>query len=127
MPAPVLLALFVATQALVVNVQLRREARSVFLSEAPLFLALMSLGPAALLLTRATGTLVGFGVLRRQYRQPNKLVFNLALAAAEAAVAVVVFGAGQRASPATPELVVAAGRPLGRRPRAPSPPSVSGS
>jgi diguanylate cyclase (GGDEF)-like protein len=105
-PAVVLLGMFVATQALVVNVQLRREARSVFLSEVPLFLALMSLAPLALVLTRVAGALVGFGVLRRQYRRPEKLVFNLALAAAEVAVAVAVFDA---ITPSTQE--TAAGAP----------------
>jgi diguanylate cyclase (GGDEF)-like protein len=90
-PALALVALFAATQAFVVDVQLRREARSVYISEAPTFLALMSLSPGLMVLCRTAGLLVGFGLLRKQYRRPDKLVFNLALAAAEAGIAVTVF------------------------------------
>jgi diguanylate cyclase (GGDEF)-like protein len=92
-PALALVALFAATQVFVVDVQLRREARSVYISEAPTFLALMSLSPGLMVLCRTAGLLIGFGLLRKQYRRPDKLVFNLALAAAEAGIAVAVFDA----------------------------------
>jgi diguanylate cyclase (GGDEF)-like protein len=90
-PTVVLVAVFAATQAFVINVQLRREARSIFVSEVPTFLALMSLAPCLMVLTRVAGALIGFGALRRQYRQPQKLAFNLALAGAESSVAFTAF------------------------------------
>jgi diguanylate cyclase (GGDEF)-like protein len=102
--APVLLVLLVATQAFVVNVQLRREARSVFISEMPVFLALMSLPPLEVVLLRAVAAVIGFGVVRRQYRQPRKLVFNTFLAAAEGGVAVVVLQLVAGSHPSTPVL-----------------------
>jgi diguanylate cyclase (GGDEF)-like protein len=99
-PAVVLIGLFAATQAFVVDVQLQREARSVYISEAPTFLALMSLSPALMVLCRTVGLLIGFGLLRKQYRHPEKLAFNLALSAAEAGTAAVVFHA--LTGPSTP-------------------------
>jgi diguanylate cyclase (GGDEF)-like protein len=99
-PPLVLIGIFAATQALAIDVQLRRESRSVHICEAPTFLALMSLSPVLVVICRTVGLLVGFGVLRKQYRRPDKLVFNLALAAAEGGVAVVVFGA--LTGPSTP-------------------------
>ena len=111
-PAQALLVvgLFAATQALVVNIQLRREATAVYVSEIPMFLALMSMGPVALVLCRVAGALLGLGLLRRQYQQPHKLVFNPALAAAEAGVAAAVFGVLDRPSAGgAPELRWGAG------------------
>ncbi|MFN2538257.1 MAG: putative bifunctional diguanylate cyclase/phosphodiesterase [Mycobacteriales bacterium] len=88
MPWPVIFGLLVATQAWVINVQIHREARSVFVSEIPMFLALMCLAPWQIVALRTAAAGVGFGLVRRQYRQPQKLVFNTALAAAEGGVAV---------------------------------------
>jgi len=111
-PAQALLVvgLFAATQALVVNIQLRREATAVYVSEIPMFLALMTMGPLALVLCRVAGALFGLGVLRRQYQQPHKLIFNATLAAAEAGVAAAVFGVlAQGVSGGHPELRWGAG------------------
>ena len=85
-----LVGLFTVTQALVVNVQLRREATAVYVSEIPMFLALMSLAPIPLVLCRVAGALLGLGLLRGQRGQLRKLVFNIALAGAEAGVALTV-------------------------------------
>ncbi|MDP9221265.1 MAG: bifunctional diguanylate cyclase/phosphodiesterase [Actinomycetota bacterium] len=86
-----LVAMFALSQAFVLNIQLRREARSVFLSEIPMLLGLLYLPGHALIVVRLLGAAVGFGLIRRQYRQPQKLVFNVTLAAAEAAVGSLVY------------------------------------
>jgi diguanylate cyclase (GGDEF)-like protein len=104
LPAELLLLLFIATSAFVVNVQLRREARSVFVSEVPLFLALLSLTPGQVVLVRALGAAIGFGLVRGQFRQPQKLLFNTSLAAAEGGLAVVVLQIVTRTDSPTPVL-----------------------
>ena len=90
-PALVLIVLFTATQTFVINVQVRREARSVFVSELAMILALLSLTAPAVAAVRVGAAVVAFGLLRRQYRQPRKLMFNLALSAAEAGLATLCF------------------------------------
>jgi diguanylate cyclase (GGDEF)-like protein len=82
-----LAVMFALAQSFVLNIQLRREARSVFLSEIPMLLGLLYLPGQTLVVARLLGAAAGFGLLRRQYRQPQKLLFNATLAAAEAAVA----------------------------------------
>ena len=100
--AVLVVGLFAATQALVINIQLRREATAVYVSEIPMFLALMSMGPPALSSSAGGGAALGLGVLRRQYQQPHKLIFNTTLAAAEAGVAAAVFGVLSRHVAAAP-------------------------
>ncbi|MDQ1293581.1 MAG: hypothetical protein QG608_1462 [Actinomycetota bacterium] len=94
LPAWSLVLGFAATQSIVLNVQVRREARSIFLSEIPLVLGLLSADPHTLVTARALSVLLGFGILRRQFRYPRKLVFNTALASAEATVAAALFELG---------------------------------
>jgi len=91
-PWPILTLLFIGAQIAVLNIQIRREARSVFLSEIPLALALAFSTPSGLLLARILGA-VAFAAVRRQHRQPAKLLFNLSLAFAEAGIALAVFHA----------------------------------
>jgi diguanylate cyclase (GGDEF)-like protein len=82
---------FAATEACVFHLQTEREARTVSVSELPLVLGLFFAGPAALLL----GRLVGSGLVFLLYRRstPLKTAFNLAMVAAQTAVAVTVFQA----------------------------------
>ncbi len=96
-----LVAMFALAHAFVLNIQLRREARSVFLSEVPMLLGLLYLPGQTLIVVRFVGAAVGFGLLRRQYRQPQKLVFNLTLAAAESAVGAVGYSLLVNLGPAT--------------------------
>src|SRR5262249_6032906 len=63
-----LAALFTASQSLVLNVQLRREARSVFLSEIPMVVGLLHTTAHPLILARVLGAAVSFGLLLKQYR-----------------------------------------------------------
>ena len=82
---------FVATEASVLHLQVRRQARTVSLSELPVVLGLFFAAPIDL----ATGWLVGSAVVFLVQRRPAplKACFNLALAGAETAVAVAVFRA----------------------------------
>ena len=123
-PAVALLGMFVATQAFVVNVQLRREARSVFLSEVAALPGPHVAGAPARRSAARPAPWSGSGLLRRSTAGPEKLAFNLALRAAEAAVAVAVFDALSRAGDtAGAPLRLLAATP--RRPRpAPSPRSA---
>ncbi|MBW8801123.1 MAG: hypothetical protein JF597_48535, partial [Streptomyces sp.] len=92
-PALVVLVALVLAQAFVVNVQLHREARSVFISEIPVFLGLMSLSAPGFVALRTVAAAIGFGLVRRQFRQPQKLAFNICLAAGEGGLAVAVLRA----------------------------------
>jgi len=88
----VVLALaFGVTEVIVLHIQVRREAQTVSLSEAVTVLALFFASPAALVLSRALAGLVVCLVHRRS--SPLKTAFNVALFAAEAAVATHVFAA----------------------------------
>jgi diguanylate cyclase (GGDEF)-like protein len=91
LPWEVVAVLFAASHATALNVQIHREARSVFLSEIPFVLALAFCSIEGLLLGRFLGALVTFVLVRRQYRQPLKLAFNTALALGESAVGIAVF------------------------------------
>jgi diguanylate cyclase (GGDEF)-like protein len=86
-----LAVLFTVTQASVLNVQLRREARSVFLSEVPFLLGLLYVSVPGLFAARILGALVASAVFRRQFRSPEKLAFNTAVAAAEAAAGILTY------------------------------------
>ena len=82
---------FAAFELVVLNVQVRREARSVSLSEIPMAVALAFSSPAAVISARVLGAALVYVVARRQYKQPAKLLFNVAIAITEAVLAVVVF------------------------------------
>jgi diguanylate cyclase (GGDEF)-like protein len=82
---------FAVTEAVVLHVQVRREARSVSLSEIPLCVALFFVGPWVLLLGRLVGSLVIWIFWRRQ--PLIKIAFNVANAVAEVALALVVYHA----------------------------------
>ncbi len=74
---PVLAAMFVVAEVVVLHVQVNRQAQTVALAEIPLVLGLMCLSPRELLLARVLGSLVAFTVFRRQ--PWLKTVFNTAL------------------------------------------------
>ncbi len=80
---------FAATEAFVLHIQVKREAQTVSVSELPLVLGLFFASPVHLLL----GRLVGSAAILIAHRRsaPLKTAFNLALVAAETAVAVTVF------------------------------------
>ncbi len=83
------LAIAFAVAALtVVNVEVRREAHSFTFSEVPLAIALFFASPLAVILGRVIGELV---VVAWRVRSPKKVLFNIALFAAETAAAMVVF------------------------------------
>jgi hypothetical protein len=56
-----------------------------------MLLGLLYLPGPTLICVGFLGSAVGFGLFRRQYRQPQKLIFNVTLASAEASVGVVVY------------------------------------
>jgi len=99
-PAPpwwLLTLAFAATEACVLHVQVRRETRSISLSEIPLVLGLFLSAPLTLLVGRLLGTTVALVAVRRQ--PALKVLFNLALAGTETALAVAVFTALAPAPP----------------------------
>jgi diguanylate cyclase (GGDEF)-like protein len=103
LPWPLLAALYVPCIATVLNVQIGREARSISLSEIPAVLALAFCAPADLLAAHLTGAAATYLLVRKQYRQPSKLAFNLAVAFAETCLSLVVvrllLWGGQAADP----------------------------
>jgi diguanylate cyclase (GGDEF)-like protein len=107
-PALAVLVALVLSQAFVVNVQLHREARSVFISEIPVFLGLMSLSGSGFVVLRTVAAAIGFGLVRMQFRQPQKLAFNICLAAGEGGLAVAVLGALAGPQPSKAHLWLAA-------------------
>jgi diguanylate cyclase (GGDEF)-like protein len=82
---------FAAFDLIVLNVQIRREARSVSLSEIPMAIALAFCVPVDLIAARVLGAALIYVLLRRQYRQPVKLLFNVAVAFTEAVLALAAF------------------------------------
>jgi diguanylate cyclase (GGDEF)-like protein len=86
-----LLTTFFVAQSCVLDIEFRRQSRSVSLSEIPFVLGLLFLGPLPFLLCRVGGGVLSQVLVRRQHRQPVKLAFNTALMAAEAAVGASVF------------------------------------
>jgi len=92
-------AAFGLAELVVMNVQGRREARSVSLSEAPLVLGLFVCSSSELVLARLIGPLIVFALLRRQ--PPLKVLFNAAQLLAEVVVAIAVFDAVLGGRPTT--------------------------
>src|SRR6478609_11046201 len=82
---------FAIFELVVLNVQIRREARSVSLSEIPMAVGLAFSAAPDLIAARVLGAMFVYIFVRRQYRQPIKLLFNVVVAVTEAVLAVVVF------------------------------------
>ena len=91
LPWPLLVLLFVAVEASVLHVQVRREAQTISMSEIPLVLGLFLADPAVVVLTRVVGSGLVYVFYRRQ--APLKVAFNLSLAFAEVSLALAVFHA----------------------------------
>jgi diguanylate cyclase (GGDEF)-like protein len=81
---------FAATEACVFHLQIRREARTVSISELPLVLGLFLASPLQLLIGRLAGSAAIFVLHRRS--SLLKTSFNLAMIALQTSVAVAVFG-----------------------------------
>ena len=96
-----LTATFFAAQSFSVDVEFRRQSRSVSLSEIPFVLSLVFLAPGAFLVVRTLGGALSQVLVRRQHRQPVKLAFNSSLMAAEAAVGCAVFVVLDSGGPST--------------------------
>ena len=87
-PAWLLAVAFAATELVLLHVEVDEQAWSYSLSDGPLVLGLFFCAPVGLMLARVAGSAVAMLVHDRP--PPLKLSFNLALAAAEPAVAVCV-------------------------------------
>lgn len=85
--APIVIA-FAIAEATQVHVEFRRETFSASLSELPLVLGLFALPALTLVLARLLGAAVIFAIRRTPW---NKSLFNLALFAAETAIAAALF------------------------------------
>jgi diguanylate cyclase (GGDEF)-like protein len=88
-PWPLLLLLFVAVEVFVLHVQVKREARTISMSEIPLVLGMFFAPPLLVVLLRVVGGVLVYALYRRQ--APVKIVFNAALNAAEVGIALVLF------------------------------------
>lgn len=82
-------AAFFAAEASGAHVEFRRESMTLCLTEIPLVLGLVFVGPALLVAERLLGTFLLLGLIEKQ--RPVKLLFNLARSAAETLIAVAVF------------------------------------
>ena len=89
LPWLVLAASFAVTEVFVVHLQIRRNAHSFSLSEAPLVVGLVFAAPVALITARVAGAVIGLVLHRRQ--RGVKLVFNMAHLTLEACLAVAIF------------------------------------
>lgn len=96
----VLAAMFLAAEASVVHVQIRRQTLTISLSEIPLILGLFFVGPGVLLATRLGGSAIALVAVRRQPRL--KAAYNIALFAFETACALAIFRAMVGADPFGP-------------------------
>ncbi len=97
---------YAATEGTVLHIQVRREAQTVSVSEFPLVLGLFFADPLSLVIGRLVGSAAVLLFQRRS--APMKTVFNLALAAAEAAAAVLAFSLVAQAGGSAPVLWLAA-------------------
>jgi diguanylate cyclase (GGDEF)-like protein len=84
-------ALFAAAEVFVLHIQVRREARTISLSDIALVIGLFLATPGSLVLGRLVLPLLVFVFVRRQ--PLLKVLFNFALQLVEVLVAIVVFGA----------------------------------
>ncbi|MGQ0846001.1 MAG: putative bifunctional diguanylate cyclase/phosphodiesterase [Sporichthyaceae bacterium] len=81
--------MFAAAEAVVLHIQVQREAQTVSLSEIPLVVGLFMAEPAALLVGRVLGSFLVFTLQRRQ--APIKVAFNTALVLASGSLALFVW------------------------------------
>jgi diguanylate cyclase (GGDEF)-like protein len=86
-----LLAMFAAVEIFVLHVQVKREARTVSMSEIPLVLGMFFAVPLTVLVVRVVGAALVYAFYRKQ--TPLKIAFNTALNAAETGIALVLFRA----------------------------------
>ena len=86
-----LAVLFTLAQCVTLNLQVKREARSISLSDAPFVLGLLVVAPVAFVAARVAGGVVAQVAARRQHREPLKLAFNTITSAAEATAGLAVF------------------------------------
>ena len=107
-PWSVLALVFAVAQSTTINLQVKREARSISLSDAPFVLALFVASPLGFLLARVGGGFAAQVVARRQHREPVKLAFNTVTGIAEAAVGLAVFVALRGATMTSPRTWAAA-------------------
>ena len=84
-----LVVAFAVTEAVVMHIQVRREAQTVSISELPLVLGLFFTGPVGLILGRLVGSVLTFVFYRKS--SLLKTSFNAALVCAETAVALSIF------------------------------------
>ena len=84
-------AMFAVVDAFMVHLHFRREAHSFTLAELPLAFGLFFCDPFLLVPARLAGAFIALALVRRQ--RAIKLVFNLAVFALEACLALVVFHA----------------------------------
>ena len=89
LPWPVLLVMFAAFEIFVLHVQVKREARTISMSEIPLVLGMFFAPPVTVLVVRIAGAGLVYALYRRQ--TPLKLLFNTALNAAETGLGLVIF------------------------------------
>ncbi|MCW2580354.1 MAG: putative Diguanylate cyclase/phosphodiesterase [Blastococcus sp.] len=82
---------FLATETFVLNIQAHRETQTISISELPLVVGLFFATPVALLVGRIVAAAILMISWRR--RPPLKIAFNLALLAAETALAIALFSA----------------------------------
>jgi diguanylate cyclase (GGDEF)-like protein len=108
LPWFVLVVLFALAQSFTINIQVKREARSVSLSDAPFVLGLLAASPATFVLARVGGGVVAQIIARRQHREPVKLAFNTVTGIAEAAAGLGVFVALRGTTMSSPRMWVAA-------------------
>ncbi len=87
--APIVLAMFVASEPLVFHVEARNEAVSFSPTDLPLALGLLMLSPLTLVAARIVGAGIGLLIWRRQ--PLFKLTLNLSAFASETLIAVLVF------------------------------------
>ena len=87
-PAWALVILFLAAEACVVHVHVRRQAHTLSLTEAPLVLGVVFFSPVVVVVARLVGSAAALIAGRRQ--PPIKLLFNLSLFAMETGLVTVV-------------------------------------
>ncbi|MDQ1696058.1 MAG: hypothetical protein QOJ03_1411 [Frankiaceae bacterium] len=91
LPWEALAVLFAVAQSSVLNIQIKRQARSTSLTDWPFVFGLLLVSPAGFVLARVLGGLAAQLVARRQFREPLKLIFNTITCAVEAGLGLVVF------------------------------------
>ncbi|MGQ0463850.1 MAG: putative bifunctional diguanylate cyclase/phosphodiesterase [Sporichthyaceae bacterium] len=84
-----LVLMFAAAEAVVLHIQVQREAQTVSLSEIPLVVGLFMAEPVSLLVGRTLGSFLVFTLQRRQ--APIKVAFNTALVLASGSIALTVW------------------------------------